>query len=40
VPEARNQLGRKEPQPWELAIHTPDLLASLYGVSEFLEGTK
>ena len=27
-------------QPWELAIHTPDLLASLYGVFAFLEGYK
>ena len=27
-------------QPWELPIHTPDLLASLYGVSVFLEGYK
>jgi hypothetical protein len=27
-------------QPWELPIHTPDLLASLYGVSAFLEGYK
>jgi hypothetical protein len=25
-------------QPWELPIHTPDLLASLYGVTAFLEG--